>query len=215
MTFKINYAQYKDIITIEDFKAESEKITCLVGESGGGKTTLLKLLSKMISPTDGTVYIDNEPLEDKDTIEHRKRCMMMPQNPFIFNGTVKENIMLPLKYRDKTLDDSTLKSICERVHLKNDLDQNASNLSMGEKQRLALAQIIAADTPCILLDEPSSALDEETERDVIQKIVSFVKEQDKTLIMVTHSLNIAKQYADSIYTIEDGKIKGREHNGRH
>ncbi|MFW5838620.1 MAG: ABC transporter ATP-binding protein [Bacillota bacterium] len=215
MTFKIEHASYKDIIIIEDFYAHSQKITCLVGESGGGKTTLLKLLSKMISPTDGAVYINDELLEDKDTIEHRKSCMMMPQNPFVFPGTVKENIVLPLKYRDNTLDDSVLSSICERVHLKNDLDQEASNLSMGEKQRLALAQIIAADAPCILLDEPSSALDEATEQDVIEKVVSYVKEQKKTLVMVTHSLNIAKQYADSIYTIKDGRIKGREHNGRH
>lgn len=215
MTFKIEYAQYKDIVAIENFHALSQKITCLVGESGGGKTTLLKLLSKMISPTEGTVYINNKPLDDKDTIKHRKTCMMMPQNPFIFPGTVRDNILLPLKYRDSTLDDSTLNSICERVHLKNNLDQDASRLSMGEKQRLALAQIIAADAPCILLDEPSSALDEATERDVIEKVVTYVKEQQKTLIMVTHSLNIAKHYADSIYTIKDGQIKGREHNGRH
>jgi putative ABC transport system ATP-binding protein len=111
MTFKIEYATYKDIVTIEDFYAHSQKITCLVGESGGGKTTLLKLLSKMISPTEGAVYINDELLEDKDTIEHRKMCMMMPQNPFIFQGTVKENLVLPLKYRNNTLDDSTLKTI--------------------------------------------------------------------------------------------------------
>ncbi len=205
--FKAEKLKYNAILSLDDFVVEKGKITCLVGKSGGGKTTLLRLLNKMISPTSGTLYYENEDLESLDSIYHRRDVVLLSQKPFIFNQTVQDNLEKALKFHGKSVDEDKLHQVLKEVKLDKKLSDNAKTLSGGEAQRLALARVLLLDAKCILLDEPSSALDDDTEQLVVQSIVDYVKNHRKTMVMVTHSKAVAKQHGDVIYTIEQGIIK--------
>jgi putative ABC transport system ATP-binding protein len=211
--FKGESITYKEILQIDEITIYANKITCIVGESGGGKTTLLKLLNKLISPTSGKLYYKDQDLDLLPSIEHRKEVILLAQKPYIYPKTILDNFNIASKYHNLTLDEAKIHDLLKEVSLDKPLDFEVSNLSGGEAQRLALARVIALNSEVILLDEPSSALDDETEKLVIEQIVRYVKSHEKTLVMVTHSKQVANTYADHIYTIDKGQIKGRVNNG--
>ena len=205
--FVIKNMRYKDILEIDYLSIEKNKITCIVGESGSGKTTLLRLLNKMISCESGEIFYNGENIDTVDSVEIRRQITMLPQVPTVFPGTIRENLLIGLKFAEKPMvDDEKLHEILATVNLEKDPDTESDDLSGGEKQRLALGRVILLDPEVFLLDEPSSALDHETEKIVIEKIVSYTKATDKTLIMVTHSKSIAREYSEKIIEISKGRI---------
>ncbi len=209
--FKIQKLQYKNILNIENLIIPHNKITCIIGESGSGKTTLLRMLNKLISPDKGTIFYNKIPLTEMDSIELRRQVVMLPQSPGIFKGTIKDNLLIGLEFSEKPMvSDEELTKILEIVNLKKALDNVAEKLSGGEKQRLALGRIILMNPDVLLLDEPSSALDEDTELMIIEKLVTYCKERDKTLIMVTHSKKIAHTFGDTLIKIKNGEIVNQE-----
>lgn len=204
--FVLKQVRYKDILNIEDLRFLSEKITCIIGPSGSGKTTLLRLLNKLISYDSGSIFFRNQSLDEMDPIELRRQVVMLAQNPIIFEGTVRDNLLIGLKFSEKPLvDDQALRNILSRVYLHKDLDELSKDLSGGEKQRLALGRVLLMNPEVFLLDEPSSALDEETEQLIIEEMVCSVKQDKKTLIMVTHAHKIAEVYGDQIVEIRNGQ----------
>ena len=211
--FEIKDVRYKSILSIDYLEIKASSITCIVGESGGGKTTLLRLLNKLISPTEGHIFFHGDDLESLDTIEHRKHVSLLSQKPYIYPKTIKDNFIKALSFHKCTIDDKKMIELLNAVHLNKPLDNTVETLSGGEAQRLALARVMALDSNVILLDEPSSALDDQTEKLVIEKIVDYVEKNHKTLVMVTHSIQVAKQYADTIYTINHGKLERSVTNG--
>lgn len=205
--FSLRDVRYKNILEIDELEIEGSKVTSIVGESGSGKTTLLRLLNKLISCGSGEVKYRGENIESVDSVELRRDVVMLPQIPSIFPGNVRDNLQIGLKFSEKPeADDSVLLSVLELVGLKKSLDEPSENLSGGEKQRLALGRVILLEPEVLLLDEPSSALDEETERIIIGKLVEYTKEQKKTLVMVSHSKKIAENYSDNIIEIRNGRI---------
>jgi putative ABC transport system ATP-binding protein len=206
--FNFENVKYKDVLDIKDLHIEKNKITCIVGESGSGKTTLLKLFNKLISPDKGEIKYMDKNLRDFDSVKLRREVVMLPQSPAIYEGSVKDNLLIGLKFSEKdevTQEDSLMK-ILKEVSLNKNLQDNAEKMSGGEQQRLALGRIILLDPNVYLLDEPSSALDEETEYLVIEKMVDHVRKNNKTLIMVTHTKRIAEEFADNIVEVKKGKI---------
>lgn len=206
--FNFENVKYKDVLDIKDLHIEKNKITCIVGESGSGKTTLLKLFNKLISPDKGKIKYMDKNLRDFDSVKLRREVVMLPQSPAIYEGSVKDNLLIGLKFSEKdevTQEDSLMK-ILKEVSLNKNLQDNAEKMSGGEQQRLALGRIILLDPNVYLLDEPSSALDEETEYLVIEKMVDHVRKNKKTLIMVTHTKRIAEEFADNIVEVKKGKI---------
>ena len=132
---------------------------------------------------------------------------MLPQTPAIFPGNVKDNLLIGLKFAEKPpVDNDKLRQILKIVNLNKELHDESDNLSGGEKQRLALGRVILLDPDVFLLDEPSSSLDEETERIIIEKLIAYTKDTNKTLIMVTHSKKIAQTYSDNIIQIRQGRV---------
>ncbi len=206
--FNFENVKYKNILDIESLHIEKNKVTCIVGESGSGKTTLLKLFNKLISPDSGKIKYKDKNMKEVDSVELRREVVMLPQSPAIYEGTVKENLLIGLKFSEKEdmMDDDTLKEILKEVSLNKNLEEDAEKLSGGEQQRLALGRIILLDPNVYLLDEPSSALDEETEHLVIEKMVEHVRKANKTLIMVTHTKRIAQEFADNIIEVRKGKV---------
>lgn len=205
--FLLKAVKYKNILDIDELTIPSGKITSIVGSSGSGKTTLLRHLNKLISPDSGNIFYFNEPINTMSSVDLRRKVVMLSQNPVIFTGTVKENLLIGLKFSEKPYaQDSELEKVLEMVELKKPLSVNADELSGGEKQRLALGRVILMNPEVFLLDEPSSALDEETENLIIGKLTSFVKANNKTLIMVTHSKGIALKFSDNIIEVSNGRV---------
>jgi putative ABC transport system ATP-binding protein len=205
--FLLKEVKYKDILDIKALTIKSHIVTCIVGESGSGKTTLLRLLNKLISCEHGEIYYNNQALTDINAIDLRRNVVMLPQAPAIFKGTIKDNLLIGLTFSEKPqVSEDKLLDALKLVKLNKALEENADKLSGGEKQRLALARVILMEPEVLLLDEPSSALDEATEHLIIESVVRYTKKNNKTLIMVTHSNKVAKDFSDEMIEIKKGML---------
>jgi len=203
--FEFKDVKYKNIVHIPGGTIEKGKVTTLVGESGGGKTTILKMLNKMISPTQGEILYEGRELSKIDSVIHRRQVTMLSQNPVVFDGSIKDNLVAGLNFQGRPIpDDNTLKRVLEQVSLKKELEEVSDRLSGGERQRLALGRILLLDSPVYLLDEPSSALDDQTEGIIIDMITDYVRGNNKTLVMVTHSRTVAQKYSDVVFKVSNG-----------
>ena len=208
--FEFIDVKYKSIIDIPSLTIEQGKITTFTGSSGSGKTTILRMLNKMISPSEGRISYYGEDLQKVDSVFLRREISMLSQNPVVFNGSIRDNLNAGLRFqRKEIMPDSNLMQTLEQVKLNKDLDEHACNLSGGEKQRLALGRIIILNPSVFLLDEPSSALDDKTEDVIIKTIMDYSKNNNKTIVMVTHSKIIAQKYSETIFEVSEGKISRR------
>ncbi|WP_097002277.1 ABC transporter ATP-binding protein [Lacrimispora amygdalina] len=205
--FSLTEVKYKHILDIEELNIEKSKVTCIIGESGSGKSTLLRLLNKLISCDSGEIMYNGQDLNSCNSVDLRRSVVMLSQVPAIFPGTIRDNLLIGLRFAEKpAASDDKLLQILNMVHLNKKLDDESGLLSGGEKQRLALGRVILLDPEVFLLDEPSSSLDEETERFIIENLVAYAKETNKTLIMVTHSKKVAQTYSENTIELSQGKI---------
>lgn len=188
------------------------KFTVLLGKSGSGKSTLLNLISGLDTPDKGQIDISGinvSQLSDKDrTIFRRNEIGIVFQ---FFNLiptlTVLENVTLPqeLKGINKKEGIQTAKNLLEKVGLANRFNTFPDKLSGGEQQRVAIARALAHNPSIILADEPTGNLDSDTGKTVLEMFLKIIKEEQKTLIMVTHSNDIVP-FADYVYTLQKGKM---------
>ncbi|EKQ57260.1 MULTISPECIES: ATP-binding cassette domain-containing protein [unclassified Clostridium] len=204
--FEIRNLKYKNILDIS-FLRINKPITCIIGPSGSGKTTLLRMLNCLNVPDEGAIYYNNNDISKMDTIKLRRNVVMLGQTPVIYSGTIEDNLQIGLEFsKKKEASQDILKETLERVELNKQLSDGCGNLSGGEKQRLCLARVMLMDADTYLLDEPSAALDKETEQFIIDNFSKFVLENNKELIMITHSEQIARKFPDSLIRIEEGKV---------
>jgi putative ABC transport system ATP-binding protein len=205
--FELRNVRVGDILTVPHLQIPPRQITCIVGRSGSGKTTLLKLLNRMITPDAGDILFQGQPITGIDPIALRRRVIMLPQTPVMFDGTVRDNLLVGLGFSEHPMiDDDALRRILEVVDLRKSLDNAASTLSGGEKQRVALGRGLAMQPNVALLDEPSSALDRGSERVVIQQVIAAARDRGVTIIMVTHSVALAEAVADHVIEVDAGRI---------
>lgn len=205
--FYVKDVRYKDILNISELTIPDKKVTSIVGESGSGKTTLIRLLNKLISYDKGEIYYKNESIEKINSIELRRKVVMLPQSPVTFSGNIKDNLLIGLVFSEKPkVKDSKLKEILRVVCLKKELYESVDKLSGGEKQRICLGRVLLMEPEVLLLDEPTSALDEETENLVMENVKEYAMQNGITIIMVTHSRNIAEEFSDFIIEIKHGRV---------
>ena len=189
---------------------EKNKKYAIVGESGCGKSTLIKLLMRYYNDYEGNIKIDDNDLKSIYSSDLYKNMSMIQQNVFMFDDTIKENIKLFANYSDekviKACKRSGIYNLIERLPKGIDslVGENGSKLSGGEKQRIAIARSLINDTQILILDESTSALDNETAYNLESSLLEL---DDLTLIVVTHKLikNILLNY-DEIIVMRDGKI---------
>ncbi|GAA0294720.1 putative ABC transport system ATP-binding protein [Gracilibacillus halotolerans] len=197
--FLLKDIHYKDILHIPYLEIKSGEITCLFGESGSGKSTLLRMLNNMITPDKGEIRYQNQSISEYIPMELRQEVVMLGQEPIVFDGTVRDNLLKGLEFSGKPeVDDSSLLALMNELKLHKKLDEDASKLSGGEKQRVAFGRVLLMGAKVYLLDEPTSALDEETENSIMDFVTTEIKKKKKTAIMVTHSKYVAKEYSDTI-----------------
>ena len=205
--FKLENVKFKNILNIEKAEIEKNMITAILGSSGGGKTTFLKLLNNMITADQGKIMYKDKDIESYAPVALRREVVMLPQDPEIFKGSIKDNFKITEEISDNGISKNlNYEKLLTKVSLTQNLNDAADNLSGGEKQRLALARVMLLEPEVLLLDEPSSSLDHKTEAKIIKMVVDYVRENNRTLIMVTHSPDIAEKFADRIINIEAGKI---------
>jgi len=204
--FEVSHLNFKNILDIP-FLCINKPITCIVGSSGSGKTTLLRMLNKLNVPDNGIVYYNGNDISKMDTLKLRRQVVMLGQTPVIYSGSVEDNLQIGLYFSKMApASISAMKESLTRVELDKCLSDGCGNLSGGEKQRLCLARVMLMDAETYLLDEPSAALDKGTEQFIIENLSKFVLKNNKQLIMVTHSEQIAEKFSHSIIRIENGKV---------
>lgn len=209
--FEVNNLKFKDILDIP-FLRISKPINCIIGSSGSGKTTLLRMLNCLNSPDNGTISYNGKDISKMDTIKLRRQVVMLGQTPVIYTGSVEDNLQIGLEFSKKLpASRVSMEETLARVELNKKLTDRCGNLSGGEKQRLCLARVMLMDADTYLLDEPSAALDKETEQFIIENFSKFVLENNKQLILITHSEQIAQKFPGCIIRIEKGKVTEAYH----
>ena len=161
------------------------------GPSGSGKSSFLRLLNRLQEPTSGRIVIDEKPAEQHDVKELRRRIGYVQQTPIMVAGTVRDNLMLPFTFKisqtRESPDDVVLRQRLDAYLLADvALDDDATQISVGEKQRVALIRTLLTDPELILADEPTSALDEESRKIVQVELERLNQERGLAVILVTH-----------------------------
>ena len=178
----------------------------LVGPSGSGKSSLLRLLNRLDEPTSGTVFLEDQDYRQIAPQELRRRIGMMTQRPFLFPGDIASNLRFGPMQRGETLLDSEISSLLERVGLSGFAARNVANLSGGEQQRVSLARALANQPEILLLDEPTSALDEQAKTGIEDLVRSLVSANGYTFVLVTHDRDQARRLCDRVAIIDAGRL---------
>jgi osmoprotectant transport system ATP-binding protein len=192
------------------FEVEEQENLILLGTSGCGKTTTLKMINRLIEPTSGKIFIDGKNILEQQPEVLRRRIGYVLQNNGLFpHYTVAENIAIVpqlLKW-DKKRIEKRVSELLEKLHLsKNHLNAYPSELSGGQQQRVGLARALVADPPVLLMDEPFGALDNVTRSKIQAEFKALDELKRKTIIMVTHDVQEAFELGDRICIMDKGRI---------
>jgi polar amino acid transport system ATP-binding protein len=205
------YFGANQVIAIDHLLVKETKTLIFIGPSGGGKSTLLKLIAGLYYPDSGTIKVDNQKIvyEEKELLKYRRKIGVVFQSWNLFpHLTALENIILPLiQVHGKSEEEA--RAISLKLLKQFELDKHANKkpyaLSGGQVQRVALIRAIAIQPTLLLLDEPTSALDPLMTSEVLDLILEL-KNEKMDLILVTHQLQFAKRIAERILFISDGRV---------
>lgn len=204
---------YKNNVILENFNLKIEKgnLVVLIGSSGCGKTTLLKMINRLIETTAGDILIDGKNIKEIDPIKLRRSIGYVIQQTGLFpHMTVKENIEIIPKLMGRSEEEIDKKTIelLNMVGLDPEKysDRYPVELSGGQQQRVGVARAFATDAEIILMDEPFSALDPITRTELQEQLFNIQREYKKTIVFVTHDMDEALNLADKICILKDGTI---------
>lgn len=208
---KVSFS-YGEQPTLHDVEIEAEpgRTVALVGSTGAGKSTVLSLLNRFYEATSGRITIDGTDIGTLSKPSLREKLAYVTQEPFLFNGTVRENLMLGRR----DADEAALWQCLEAAHaaifvrdLPKGLDTNVGErgvkLSGGEKQRLSIARALLKNAPILLLDEATASVDSQTERDIQAALDALM--ENRTSFVIAHRLSTIRN-ADRIYVLEHGRV---------
>ena len=195
-----------------NFEIYEGEFCAIVGTSGSGKSTLLNMLAGLEKPTKGTILIAGQQIEqmnEEQLVRFRRENVGFIFQSFHLMGTMNalENVALPLSFQGvpKNIRMKKADAMLELVNLKQHKKHLPNQMSGGQQQRVGVARALVVDPRIIFADEPTGNLDSHTSEEVMELMRKVVKEQHKTLVMVTHDNHLAS-YADRVFHIMDGKI---------
>ena len=196
-------------ISLEIYENE---FVAIIGSSGSGKSTMMNLVGCLDKPSKGRIYLDGQNINDLDESDlstHRGKTVgfIFQQYNLIGTLTAFNNIKLPLEFQEYSNDeaDKRVNEILKIVKLEDKKKNLPSQMSGGQQQRVSIARCLVTNPKIILADEPTGALDSVTGKEVLETLSRLWKEEGKTVIMITHDLNLAK-YASRIVELKDGEI---------
>ena len=208
---KVNFAYKKDNQVLKNINLEIKRgeVTAFVGASGAGKSTMLALILKFITPNNGDIFIDDKNLKILNTKDVRKNIALVQQQPFLFSGTIIDVIRMGRNFTKEEVIESARKANAHNFIQKlpekyeTEITERGSNFSGGQIQRIAIARAILGNPSILLLDEATSALDAESESEVQKGLNRAMK--DRTVIVIAHRL-ATTQEANKIVVFDKGEI---------
>ena len=216
VTFSNVSFTYENNLILDDvsFDIDSNSLTAIVGKSGSGKSTIFRLLLRLYKLDKGNIYIDGTSIYDYSKDVYSSNVSIATQKPFIFNMSIRENLNLVDSNKEKQIE------ACKRVGIHDFimslpkgyntlLKEDATDISGGQKQLIALARTLLSKSEILLFDEVTASLDPNTAKQVIKVLKDLKK--DHTVIIITHKPKLMK-IADKILVIDHGKLVG---NGKH
>ena len=190
------------------FRVAKGEVLAVLGPSGAGKSTLLRLLNRLDEPTAGAVLLAGQDYRELSPRSLRRRMGMIMQRAYLFPGTVAENVRFGPSQHGLAIADREVDSLLEQVGLSGYGKRDASTLSGGEAQRVAITRALANSPEVLLLDEPTSALDGGTKQSVEALLESLIRQRGLTCVWVTHDEAQAARMADSVLLLEAGRRVG-------
>lgn len=209
VTGKIEVTALKDV----DLSIEKGQFIGIAGTSGSGKSTLLNLLGGLDTPTSGTIEFRGQVIsrKTKDELAHYRRHdvgMIFQSFNLIPSLTALENVSLPLLFAGlaKRERKEIASAFLDRVGLLARQDHRPAELSGGEQQRVAIARALVNDPQIIMADEPTGNLDSQTSRDIVRLLADINRDQELTVIMVSHEEPLLKEFCNNIFRLIDGEL---------
>ncbi len=194
-------------------KIEQGDFVAIMGPSGSGKSTTMNLVGSLDLATHGDIFLDGKDIEHLDEsqlaqIRGKKIGFIFQSFNLIPNLTAKENVSLPMLFQgtEKEYRNEQAEKLLEMVDLADRMDHYPAQLSGGEQQRVAIARALSNDPEVILADEPTGNLDTKT-GEIVMNFLDNLNKSGKTIIMVTHSPEVAQKHSKTIYQVKDGKIE--------
>lgn len=196
----------KILVENATFAVERGQTLAIVGPSGSGKSSLLRLLNRLDEPTSGTMFLGGVDYRQIAPRELRRRVGMVMQRPYLFPGTVESNLQFGPRQRGAELSRGRVEELLSAVGLTGYAGRDVGNLSGGEAQRISFARTLANEPEVVLLDEPTSALDEDAKQGVEGLMRDVVAERELTCVLVTHDLAQAARLAGRALLLAAGRI---------
>jgi len=208
VSYSFKNSKYRSVFDISFLIKPGEKVG-IIGQTGAGKSTILKLLTGLHSPSEGSIFLDNHDIDTVHPVEIRQNIGVMTQEPFLFSGTLKENIELskPIS-KERMMEVIELTGLEELVKKSGkgdalEVGERGANLSVGQRHLVALARAIVENPSILILDEPTTGLDTGLEKKLVGHLKSVI--ENKTMILITHRF-AALELVDRVMVLHDGKI---------
>ncbi len=191
------------------FSVQQGDRVAIVGPSGAGKTSLLRLLNRLNEPASGSIYLQGQDIRQIPVRQLRQQVALVLQESKLLGMTVQEALAYPLKLQGMA--DSTIKQRLgvwiDRLHLPSEwLERTETQLSVGQRQLVAIVRALVSQPQILLLDEPTSALDAGRSHALLQVLQSLSQENQMTILMVNHQLDLTQQFCDRLLYLHQGQL---------
>lgn len=191
------------------FQLQQGDRLALVGSSGSGKTSLLRLVNRLHDPSRGKIYLNGKDIQNESAIALRQRATLVMQESSLLDESVREALTYPLKLRglSASIIESRLQTWMQRLSIPTEwLSRTELNLSVGQRQWVAIARALMIEPELLLLDEPTSSLDEGRGQLLVRLLKSWSEEQRMTMMMANHHLHLAQMWCTRVILLQGGQI---------
>lgn len=208
----LSYGQ-KPIFSNLDLLVPPGKITVFIGSNGCGKSTLLRSLARLLKPQEGSILLDGSEISKLSSKEVARRLAILPQGPIAPEGLTVHQLVKQGRYPYQSWlqqwsheDEKMVKKALEVTHMNELSVRSVDSLSGGQRQRAWIAMTLAQNTPTILLDEPTTYLDMTHQIEILDLLFDLNEQENRTIVMVLHDINLACRYAHHIVAVKEGRI---------
>ena len=205
-----SYSKNKEVLNNINFKINEGDFVMLIGPNGNGKTTLLKCIDNLLNINKGAIFVNDKDIKDYKRNDLSKLIGYVPQVLEFADMSVFDTILLGrtpfIKFEATDKDYEIVSNLINKFSLQDVALKNVNSLSGGERQKVAIARLLAGETRILLFDEPTSNLDIKNQFEVMNEIKKLSKEEKLTIIVTMHDMNLAIRYGTTFVLLKDGKI---------